>query len=196
MKKTIILSNGVKKEMTYEEVLKHFNRMINKAANIAISKFNSIEREDMIQEMKLETWKAFEEYDEKHAFSTFLTFKLKKVTGNEAQKITAQKRTSYGVVSMNATLGDSEDLTYEDMFKQDEVDFTYGGIVGEEIMQVIEEHTDNREKEELLCILYPHEFNSTVLAEMRGISRQAANQRVRKTKEKLQSLLLMRGLAI
>ena len=51
MKKTIILSNGVEKEMTYEEVLKQFTPMINKAANICVNKFNgAIEKEDIVQE--------------------------------------------------------------------------------------------------------------------------------------------------
>lgn len=189
MKKTIILANGVKREMTFEEVLKQFTPMINKATNIAISKFGtSIEREDMIQEMKLETWKAFEMYDETHAFSTLLTFKLKKVTGNEAQRITAKKRTSFGVLSMNATIGDTEDLTLENMFSEE--DYTAESMIANEMMDLILANVNEREKEELRCLLYPKEFSVVNLAESLGISRQSANQRVNKTKMKLQQLLI------
>jgi RNA polymerase sigma factor (sigma-70 family) len=189
MKKTIILANGVKKEMTFEEVLKQFTPMINKATNIAIGKFGtSIEREDMIQEMKLEMWRAYEMYDETHAFSTLLTFKLKKVTGNEAQRITAKKRTSCGVLSMNATIGDTEDLTLENMFSEE--DYAAEGMIASEMMAVIMPALNEREKEEFRCIMYPREHSVVALAEARGISRQAANQRVNKTKAKLQGLLV------
>lgn len=187
--KQIILSNGVVKTMTFEEVLKQFTPMINRATNIAMGKFtNNIEREDMIQEMKFEAWKAYEEYNGVNAFSTILHYKLMKVTGNEAQKITAQKRSSAGLVSMNATIGDGEDLTLQDMFAAE--DFTSESMIAQDMMQLIKANLDERELEEFQCILYPEDFNASRLAEMRGISRQASAQRVNKTKAKIQQLLI------
>lgn len=196
MKKTIILSNGVKKEMTYEEVLKQFNRMINRTVNIAMEKFHNynLEREDLLQEMKLEAWNAFNEYNEENAFSTILTYKLKKVTGNKAQEITRKKRTSFGVVSTSAAVSDeSEDLTLENMFP--EYDYTAENMIHGEMMKLIKNSLNEREKEELLCILYPIEYPAAKLATARGITRQACNQRVKKTRAKLQDLLVAHNYA-
>lgn len=189
MKKTIILSNGVTKSMTIEQVLKQFRNMIQKHANLTMSKFEGhIEREDLVQQLEIAAWEAFNEYDQIHAFSTILTFKLKGVTGNMAQKITAKKREHFSV-SMNATIGDTEDLKLEDMFSVD--DYTAENMSANEMFAVIRENIqDKREIEELQCIMDPKEFSVTKLAEKRGISRQAANQRVNKTKDKLKALLI------
>lgn len=189
MKKTIILSNGVKKEMTYEEVVKQFTPMMNRYTNSAILTFgDKVVKEDMLQEMLIETWRAYEIYDGKHAFSTILVPKLKKVTANSAKKITAKKRKSNGVLSMSATIGDTEDLTLEDMFAEE--DFTAEKMIASEMMAAILPHLNEREKIEILCILYPLEFTSTDLAKKLGIVRQAAHQRVVKLKKKLQTILI------
>lgn len=192
--KNIILSEGVVKPMTFEEVLKQFTPMINKAANIAIGKFGtSIEREDMIQEMKLETWKAYEDYNGEYAFSTFLHYKLMKVTGNEAQKITAKKRSGAGVISMNATLSDDDEFSMENFIAEE--DYTNENMIAAEMMELIQKNLTEREKTELKCVLYPKEYTATQLSEELGISRQAAHQRVVKLKLKLQKLLVEKGFA-
>lgn len=189
-----ILSNGVTKEMTFEEVLKQFTPMINKATNIAIGKFGTtIEREDMIQEMHLETWKAYEEYNGQNAFSTFLHYKLMKVTGNEAQKITAQKRTSLGVLSMNATLSDGDDFTLEDLFVQE--DYINENIIATEMLALIGTYITEREKSELKYVLYSKEYKSTHLSKALNISRQAAHLRIATLKSKLQRLLILNNFA-
>lgn len=188
MTKTIILSNGVAKQMTFEEVLKQFTPMINKAANIFLNKFSNVDREEIMQDLEIAAWEAYESYNGKFAFSTHLTYQLKSVTGNHAQKITAQKRTSLGVLSMNSTIGDTEDLTLEDMFAEE--DYTAESMIAGEMMELILKNLDEREKEELRCLMYPKEFGVTKLAELRGITRQATNQRVNKTKAKIQQLLI------
>lgn len=187
MKKTIILSQGAEKEMSFEEVEKQFTPMMNKAVNVHIMKFgDNVDREDMLQEMRIEMWKAYEEYDGTHAFSTLLHYKLMKVTGNDSQKTTAKKRKSFGVLSMNSTVGDTEDLTLEDMFADE--DYTCENMIASEMMGVINESLDEREKRELVCIIDP-EYTVTQLANEMGMSRQACRQRVNKTKEKLQNIL-------
>ena len=114
-----------------------------------------------------------------------------KVTGNEAQKNTAQKRMSMGVLSMSSTVGDTEDLTLEDMFADE--DYTTENMIASEMMETILQSLDEREKSELRCILHPREFNTTDLAAERGIARQAAHQRVTKLRKKLQQLLTNKG---
>ncbi|MGY3189725.1 sigma-70 family RNA polymerase sigma factor [Lysinibacillus sp. TE18511] len=192
--KQIILSNGVIKTMTFEEVLEQFKPMMNKATNIAISKFGcSIDKEDMIQEMKFETWKAYEEYNGANAFSTFLHYKLKKVTGNTAQRITAQKRTNEGIVSMDATIGDSEKNTLQNVLSSD--DFTSENMIASEMMTFIESNITEREQSELKSVLYPKEYNSTHLSKELEISRQAAHLKIKNLKTKLRQLLIQHNFA-
>jgi RNA polymerase sigma factor (sigma-70 family) len=163
--------------------------MINKFINTAIMKFgDKIEKADMLQEMRVETWRAFEMYDGEHAFSTILVNRLKKVTGNAAHKITAKKRANFGTLSMNASVGDTEDLTLEDMFAEE--DYAAEQMIASEMMQTILPQLNEREKEEMLCILYPNEYNSSKLAKKLGISRPAAHQRIVKLKTKLQQILI------
>lgn len=193
MTKTIILSQGVKKQMTFEEVLKQFTPMINRAANIFMHKFPNEDREEMVQELEIASWKAYDSYNGQYAFSTHLTYQLKSVTGNKAQEITALKRSSQGVLSMNATLSEGDDFTLEDLFAEE--DYTSESMIAAEMMEVIMSNLNEREKMELNCLLYPKEFNATKLSEELGISRQAANQRVNKLKVKLQDLLIQNNFA-
>lgn len=187
MKKTIILSEGVKKEMTYEEVLKQFKSMINKHANMFLGKFTKehMEREDILQELNVATWKAYQEYDGIHAFSTFLTFKLMKETSNAAQKITRKKREHFSS-SMNSSASEDGDLKLENLIPIE--DFTSENMIAKEMMDLITENINEREQQELACILYPKEYSVSALADSRGITRQAAGQRVKKTRAKLQVL--------
>lgn len=185
--KKIILTNGVI-EMTFEEVLKQFTPMINKAANIFISKFYNEDREEIVQELEIATWKAYQSYNGEYAFSTHLTYQLKSVTGNRAQDITADKRTARKVLSISATLFEEEGSTLENIIAHE--DYINENIVATEMMDIIMNNLNEREQLELQCLLYPKEFSSTKLSEVLGISRQAANQRVGKLKMKLQRLLI------
>ncbi|MEK4130189.1 sigma-70 family RNA polymerase sigma factor [Solibacillus sp. FSL W8-0474] len=190
--KKIILSNDVK-VMTFEEVLKQFTPMINRVASIFINKFVYDDKEEIEQELQIATWKAYQSYNGKYAFSTHLTYQLKSVTGNRAQILTAEKRTTRKVLSMNATLFDEESSTVENIIAQE--DYINEKMVATEMMKVIMNNLNEREQLELNCLLYPKEFSSTKLSEKLGISRQAANQRVGKLKTKLQRLLIENNFA-
>lgn len=185
--KKIILTNGVK-EMAFEEVLKQFAPMINRTASIFINKFYNEDREEIVQELEIATWKAYQSYNGEYAFSTHLTYQLKSVTGNRALAITADKRTARKVLSMSATLFEEESSTLENIIAHE--DYINENIVATEMMDIIMNNLNEREQLELQCLLYPKEFSSTKLAEKLGISRQAANQRVGKLKSKLQRLLI------
>ena len=190
--KRIILTNGVK-EMTFEEVLKQFTPMINRTANIFINKFYNEDKEEIIQELEIATWKAYDTYNGEYAFSTHLTYQLKSVTGNKAQEITAEKRIAQKALSMNATLSEGEGSTVENILAHE--DYINENIVATEMMEIIMKNLNEREQLELNCLLYPREFSSTKLSEALGISRQAANQRVGKLKTKLQRLLIENNFA-
>lgn len=193
MKKSIVFSDGQVKEMTYEEVIEGpFKAMIYHRANKMVSKFEKYsEHEDVMQDLRLAAWEAFMEYDEVHAFSTYLFNKLRSVTGNEAQKITAKKRKHNGTISMNAPIGESDEAKLEDVLSVD--DNIEGNMIAFEMMELIKNNLSESEMEEYNCLMYPKLFSVTKLAEERNKSRQSTNQRVQKTKLKLQKLLIANG---
>ena len=61
----IRFSNGEIKEMTFEEVRESFKPMAFKAMKVANNKFvfNSVEEEDFMQELEIEIWRAYDQYD-------------------------------------------------------------------------------------------------------------------------------------
>ena len=74
MKKLIVMSNNEVKEMDFEETMEQYKGLIIRIAK----RYKGINlTEDDMQEGYLGLWKAFTTYDEKHCFSTHLTWKLK-----------------------------------------------------------------------------------------------------------------------
>ena len=63
--KQIILSSKHKKEMTFEEVVEQFEPMLYKKVwdTNNRSLYNKVETEDFMQELMVELWKAYEQYD-------------------------------------------------------------------------------------------------------------------------------------
>lgn len=78
MKKNIVLSNGNVVEMGIEQVLTQFEKQIRRTIidYIGFDAFENDE-EDLMQEGRIQCWKAFESYNEKNCFSTHLTWTLK-----------------------------------------------------------------------------------------------------------------------
>lgn len=73
MTKNIIFKNGISKEMTFEEVMVTFKKLVIKIAK----KYKGLRMtEDDIQEGYLALWKAYETYNEIHCFSTHATWVL------------------------------------------------------------------------------------------------------------------------
>lgn len=202
MKKQVILSNGVVKEMTYEEVLKQFNPMMNRFANSAIDKvvYNKPEKEELLQEMRIQAWTAFKRYDEIHAFSTCLVPRLQHAIHKSTSKMYAQKRKKTGFEHSIDEVLSSED--------GEGGGFAYGSILGEEDAEMssldfrefisgLENKLTDAEKK-MIRVLIEKEDGYSVqdFADDEGISRQGANKRLTKFKEKMEYLLLSSGYAV
>lgn len=205
MKKAIILSNGVVKEMTFEQVLDQFKPMMNKWAYSALNKIvyssSKPDKEELLQEMRIQAWTAFQRYDEIHAFSTILVPRLQHAIHVSTNKMYAQKRTRKG---------HQFELTMDEVMSGDngEGGGSLAGLLGEEdeglvslefreFIEGLEKRLDDVEKK-MVRVLIEKEDGYSVqdFANEEGISRQGANKKLNKFKEKMEMILLSTGYAV
>ncbi|UDY80720.1 sigma-70 family RNA polymerase sigma factor [Geobacillus phage GR1] len=196
MTKTILFSDNTRKEMTFEEVIEQFAPMVIKAMKRANNKFifNAVEEEDFKQELNLELWRAYEQYepDQGNCFTTYLYYKLQKGVRNATYHKYSLK--NQGVtISMNASVGD-DDLKLEDMFATE--DNSIDNLAFKELTAIIQESIEPGEEDLLKVILNKKSFSVQNYADKYGITRQAANQRVNKLKKKLQKVVAEQYLEI
>ncbi|MCT4776360.1 MULTISPECIES: sigma-70 family RNA polymerase sigma factor [Exiguobacterium] len=189
--KLILFSDGTSKELTFEEVRKLHRPMAIKEMRKANSKslYNPIEEEDFMQEMELEIWRAFEQYDPdlNYCFSTYLQYKLLKGVRNVTYSRYAKKNQHNGLFSMNATQNEN-DLRLEDMFVSEES--ASNNFFFKELFEIIQKNVpSDSEKELLLILLNKKEHSVQDYATRHRITRQAANQRVVKLRKKLQKII-------
>lgn len=194
--KTILFSDNTSKKMTFEEVREQFTPMVIKTMKGANSKFifNSVEEEDFRQELDLELWRAYDQYDptKGNCFTTYLYYKLQKGVRNATyHKYSLKNR---GVtISMNAPVGD-DDLKLEDMFATD--DTSMDNLAFKELIAIIQESIKPEEEDLLKVILDKKTFSVQNYADKYNITRQAANQRVNKLRKKLQKVIAEQYLQI
>lgn len=185
--KQIIFSNGEVKEMTFEEVRKRFYPTLRKEVRQTNNRFiyNKTEEEDFLQELEIELWRAYQDYDVSlnYCFSTYLYYKLKKGVKKATFHKYAQKNQHNGMFSMSAPVGD-DDLKLEDMFSSDEN--TGDAIMFETLFDIVKEVVKPEEEELLQMLIDKKNYPVQVYADKYGITRQAANQRLIKFKNKLQ----------
>lgn len=188
--KMIRFSSGQVVELNFEEVREQFKPMVFKALKTANNKFvyNQVEEDDFRQELELELWRAFIDYDPEtgNCFSTYLHYKLMKGVRNTTYSRYSLKNQHNGLVSMNAPRGD-DDLKLEDMFASE--DDSMDNIVVNELKMIIEENVTEEEADLLSIILDRKNYSVVDYAIRTGITRQAANQRVKKLQRKLQDLI-------
>ncbi|HLO11509.1 MAG TPA: sigma-70 family RNA polymerase sigma factor [Pseudoneobacillus sp.] len=195
MKKAILFKDGEIKHMTFEEVLDQFERMINRFATQALDKivFNKPDREEIIQELQLQTWEAYRRYNGENAFSTYLYYRLQHGIHRSTMKLYAQKRTNKkGVESLNKLLGsesDGEEL--ENILGED--DFELVSYEFREFMSHLDKILDPCEKKILRVLMDKGDTSVQDLAAQLGISRQGANKKVNKFREKLEKIMLETG---
>lgn len=188
--KVIIFSDGIKKEMNFEQVRERFMPTIKqmiKRTNMK-SLYNQVEVEDFRQELEIELWRAFDQYDPSMGvcFSTYLHPKLLKGVRNVTYSRYSLKNQHSGLISMNAPMGDDE-LKLEDTFATSED--TLSDLSYLELVKLIQDSIDEDEEDVLKCLLDKKEFSVQNYADKYGISRQAANARIIKLKKKLQVII-------
>ena len=193
MKKNIILTGGVVKSMDFEEVLKQFKDMVNRTANETLGKiiYNKPEREDLIQELNLQVWETFERYDEEHAFSTFLHYRLQLGVNKYTMGNYAKKRQNNGVSSLNETIKGEGGNDVEISDRIGDVDEEIVSLEFREFLTYLEKILSEDEILILSSLMNKKDFSVADLAIEWGVSRVAANNRVRKFKERLAGI--MRG---
>lgn len=194
--KAIKLSNGVIKQMSFEEVLEQFDGMVNRFANKALEKiiYNKPEREELIQELCIQVWEAYKRYDGKHAFSTYLHFRLQHGIHRVTMKLYAQKRKNErGVISLNKMIGGDDDSEQELETLLGENDSEITSLSFREFMTELEKKLDPCEKKMLKVLLDRNEYSVQDLAYELGISRQGANKKVNKFKKKMANLMIESG---
>lgn len=194
--KAIKLSNGVIKQMSFEEVLEQFDGMIKRFANEALEKiiYNKPEREELMQELRIQVWEAYKRYDGKHAFSTYLHFRLQHGIHRVTMKLYAQKRTNEkGVISLNKVIGggDDSEQELENLFGEEDLEIT--SLTFREFMVELEKKMDLSEKKMLKVLLNRNDYSVQDLANELGISRQGANKKVNKFKKKMANLMIESG---
>lgn len=186
MKKTILFSNQPARQMTFEEVREQFAPMVIRAMKNANNRFiyNAVEEEDFRQELEIELWRAFKDYDpnEGNCFTTYLHYKLQKGVRNATYSRYSLKNQHNGILSMSAPVGE-DDLKLEDLFSTD--DTSLDNISFNELTAIIRSVVTEEEEDTLKALLNKKEFPVQVYADKHGITRQAANQRIVKLKKKI-----------
>lgn len=189
--KRILSSDGTSKELTFEEVREEYRPMAIGTMRKANSKslYNAVEEEDFMQEMELEMWRAYEQYDpdQGNCFTTYLHYKLLKGVRNVTYSRYAKKNQHKGLFSMNAPRGE-DDLKLEDMFASEES--ASDDLFYKELLSIVQKNVPSEsEKELLLILLNKKEHSVQSYADRHNITRQAANQRVVKLRKKLQEII-------
>lgn len=197
--KTIRFSNGVSKEMTFEEVEKQFNRMLNRFAENTINRivYNKPEKDDLMQELRYELWEAFDRYDSDLAvFSTFATYRLKLAVNKVVNPMMAKKRTNvYGEVSMNSLMkSDEDEAEYGDLIG--ELDESYEDIEFAAFITKLSQQLTEPEQIMLKSLINKKEFSVAKLGEELGITRMGAHLKLKQFKEKMAHILISTGYAV
>lgn len=197
--KKIKFSNGITKEMTFDEVEKQFSDMLNLFANNAIRRmtYNKPEKQDVLQELRFELWQAYERYDHERAvFSTYAHYRLKLAIVKVVNPMFAKKRINiYGEVSINDVVpGDEGDVEIADAIGFD--DSSFDDVEFQVFVENLEKQLTESEKVLLQALVSKKEISITQIGQMFGITRQAANKRMLVFKDKLAKILIKNGYAV
>lgn len=188
--KQIIFSGNRKEEMTFEEVREAFKPMLIAQMRRTNNKslYNKVEEDDFMQELEIELWRAFVQYEPEKGFcfSTYLHYKLLKGTKAATYSRYAQKNQHNGLFSMNAPMGE-HDLRLEDMFASDDSSMT--DIEYQELVTLIKDNLNENEEEIFKIIVNRSLYTVQNYADKYEITRQAANQRVVKLRNKLRTIV-------
>lgn len=194
--KRIILSNGVVRMMSYEDILKQFEAMIHQFANSAISKivFNAPEKEEVMQELRIQTWEAYRRYNGINAFSTYLVPRLQHGVHRATQKLYAKKRTNKnGIESLNKLIGgENGENELADILGVEDTEMV--SAAWRELTIHLEKTLTNDELK-MLRVLIEKEDGYSVqdFADENKMSRQGANKKINKFKDKMAIIMTDSG---
>lgn len=196
MKKTIILSDKGAVEMTFEEVLEQFKGMIERYVYTTAMKsvYNAPDRDELRQELRLQTWIAYENYNGTNTFSTYLVYRLQHGISKFTAKMYAKKRVNTaGTVSFDMNPDSDGEMEFSGLFGEE--DEKIGSFAFREFLIDLEKKLDSTERQLLLVLMNKSDFSVQDLATKFGVSRQAANKKVNKFKVKMAEILKDAGFA-
>lgn len=197
MKKMIKVSATVTKEMTFEDCLKRFKPMVIRETKKHTEHvvFNGVEYEDLMQDLTISLWEAFNEYDLEAGtqFSTFLFNKLRDGKRRATHHLYAKKRTApNGSFSIEDTMmNEFEDGGVIDSNVNLEEEFE-----SNEFVNLLTSHLSEMEIDVLKIMVDEAEgrrADKKAFATKWGMSRPTAYSRIRKATEKIQELVLDNG---
>lgn len=187
MKKNIILSNGIVKEMNVEEVLEQFKPLIRKFAYQCSRESRSQDIQDYEQIARITIFECFNDYDEEHAFTTRLIIKLK----GERSKIMSYDNTrklsstilidTKNMSEYNKQICDSFNNKYNNNSNNN---FDYDVILNDTLEQLTESERDMY-YHVILCGMSVSRYGAKI-----GASRQCQHYRYKKLLNKLKKIYL------
>lgn len=189
MKKNIVLSNGNVIEMGIEQVLAQFDKQIRRVIieYIGFDAFDANE-EDLMQNGRIQCWKAFETYNEKNCFSTHLTWSLKGMLQQLVKNKKAQKRDSGSFKMVNIDSETSFDSTksIQDYIADDSVNYE-SDFQDKELMKYLLKNI--KEEEHIYLMLNLGYTTVTKLAEKTGTSKANISYKNKRFKANLLNLM-------
>ncbi len=164
MKKLIKTNDGIK-EMGFNEVLRAHENFLHSKSNIKIGVgINSIEKEDLFQELQIVAWKCYDMYDI-NSNCNFITLLNKLVTNHIRILIRKSKdKEEY------LTMGDEYDI----FDKKGKLDSYF-----EDDYDLVSSICRNKEEEDMLKVIISDEPKSRIAKRM-GVSRTMLYKKIRK----------------
>lgn len=196
MIKNIILPNGQVKAMAFDE--EFINQYIKLGAKIYMeykytkkNNTNIALTEDEKQDIKIAMFEAFIEYDEQHAFSTLLTWKIKGMCSAQIAYNLADKRNinNFEFLNLDYQFSDKEGEanTVHDVLQDDRVDIE-GKYEDKEFLNFIQRNLIN-DFERYLLKVNLGELQPSEVSEILECTRANVTQRNKTFKKKLAKLI-------
>jgi RNA polymerase sigma factor (sigma-70 family) len=192
--KEILFSNGKHIAMTLDEVLTHFEKSLQRFMyNQNLHHFtNPSDNEDILQELRVHLWIAFQKYDPDRnvCFSTFLFYQLKCGYRDAVYKKYAQKRhAEQGVVYLNNELATGKQVSFEipaEVVPDNTFATPEQSLMNKELESLLQDAVTDDNADMMLSIIDRQNHSVVEYAEKHDCTRQNANKKIRRFKQKLQ----------
>lgn len=201
MKKSFLLRDGIK-ELTFDELHDEFRYSIYSEANKMLSRYGSLfDRDEVEQQFLIELWTAYNKYDISRSMqvSTYIYHRFRnvqstlfneKVSKKDVEFFNSASSMEYMQSSENGTDSHEKGFDNDDCYNLN----NYNTCPEEVILRnsiydtLIKTLDDDSEKELFIVLSDIIEYPVALYAEKHGISRQAANNRLRKLKLKIKNI--------
>lgn len=204
MTKTFLMTTKtgtVQKDFTFEELYTQFFKMIQKETWSMVKVYgNIIKREEIEQQFTIELWNSYEKYDISHGtcISTYIYNRFQKakrdllypLIGSSKSKWEKKNTTSLSVKHNEDDRDDQSNKMFTNDKTYNQIANAENLLVSQDLIEAIISVYNKEEDLDLILILIDKKTYSVAnYAEKWGISRVAANNRLRKIKKELVDVL-------